>query len=495
MKNIIVINAIQQSEYASQPVIGSKNSMECQLDFIASLPDVHKKIMLKSDPSSVPEGIEPVIKEAWDAKEFFNTLIDVSKGYDNIFYFFGDTPLLDAGIAARMYDNHLRYFAEYTFADGYPYGLAIEIVKPHILPALAALEKNGDAVSRDYLFTVIKRDINSFDLETELSPVDLRLLRISLSVDTKRNTLITQRVIEAGGIDEKSVCAILQEKPELLRPLPAYIQVQTVEGCRQKCSYCPYPKMLPDTIGKKAEMPVEKCLDIAKKAIDFCEDITFSISLWGEPSLHSDIYRLIRELTSIKNLKLVIETSGIGWDKEELTKTAKECQTPPLWIVSLDANNRELYTALRGDGYEEAHACARLLLSLFPGNAYVQAVRMKESEEHLEQFYREWKKETEHLIIQKYDPFAGFLPDKKVTDLSPLHRFPCWHNKREIAVLLDGTVPLCREDVEKTAVLGNIFTDSIETIWAGGADTYTRHGAKEYPGICKGCDEYYTYNF
>ena len=90
---------------------------------------------------------------------------------------------------------------------------------------------------------------------------------------------------------------------------------------------------------------------------------------------------------------------------------------------------------------------AELLLSAFTGTAWVQAVRMKENEEDLDVFYKTWKAKTENVIVQKYDSFSGLLPDRKVADLSPVERFPCWHLKRDMAILLDGTVPLCREDV------------------------------------------------
>jgi len=44
------------------------------------------------------------------------------------------------------------------------------------------------------------------------------------------------------------------------------------------------------------------------------------------------------------------------------------------------------------------------------------------------------------------DPIAA-IPERKVADLSPVIRFPCWHLKRDISVRLDGTVPMCRADI------------------------------------------------
>ncbi len=120
---------------------------------------------------------------------------------------------------------------------------------------------------------------------------------------------------------------------------------------------------------------------------------------------------------------------------------------------------------------------------------------MKENEEDLEIFYKSWKTKTENIIIQKYDSFSAFLPDRKVADLSPVRRFPCWHLKRDMAVLLDGTVPLCREDVRVEHTLGNAFTEDLAKIWGRGESVYQQHIAEKYPSLCARCDEYYTYNF
>ncbi|GHT71792.1 hypothetical protein FACS1894110_25400 [Spirochaetia bacterium] len=87
-----------------------------------------------------------------------------------------------------------------------------------------------------------------------------------------------------------------------------------------------------------------------------------------------------------------------------------------------------------------------------------------------------------------------------------MQRQPCWHLMRDMPVLLDGTVPLCREDLsalkgEGQQILGNVFKNSLEAIWERGAQLYEKHCTKagvdgpKYPAFCAGCDEYYTYNF
>jgi len=136
----------------------------------------------------------------------------------------------------------------------------------------------------------------------------------------------------------------------------------------------------------------------------------------------------------------------------------------------------------------------------------VQAVRVKGAEDDTEKFYRYWKgiaapiQADANIIIQKYDDFCGALEKKQASDISPVIRQPCWHIMRDMPVLIDGTVPFCKEELaalkgEKNNILGNIFTDSPETIWQNGERFYKEQCGKNYIKLCKDCDEYYTYNF
>jgi spiro-SPASM protein len=194
-------------------------------------------------------------------------------------------------------------------------------------------------------------------------------------------------------------------------------------------------------------------------------------------------------------LDLVIETSGVGWEPGIFSRISTSLPKSPTWIVSLDAATEELYRRLRGVGFEESRRSAEELISLFPARTWVQAVRMKENEDDLEKFFKSWKARTENVIVQKYDSFSGLLPDRKVADLSPVRRLPCWHLKRDMAVLLDGTVPLCKEDVRAGTRLGNAFEEDLGLIWDRAQEVYRSHLSGVYPGICAACDEYYTYNF
>lgn len=506
MRNIAVLNGIKLSHFAWEKIINDKNAIQTVYDYSCQLPEVKKAVILLSNEQDRPRisesgltDLQAVYKENWTVAGLLSSLQELAHEYDHVFYLFADCPLLDNTISAEMFGNHIKYFADYTFADGYPYGLTPEVIRSKTIPAIAALAGKGEnEPGRDTIFELIKKDINAFDIETEISPIDLRLLRISLATDCKRNFILLKRLIGAGAKDSLSTCDILQNKGEYLRTLPSFFNIQIVEGCPQLCSYCPYAQVSIKSIGKKGEMTLSNFRKIVDQIEEFCEDAVLSISLWGEPSFHSSIVEMISYAQNKKNLRLLVETSGIGWQEsqlKELKEKMDEAKKTPEWIVSLDAYTPAVYHELRGKGFTEAKLFIKLLMDYFPERVFVQAVRMKSNEDDLEMFYREWKKISEKVIIQKYDSFCGLLPDRKVTDLSPIKRFPCWHIKRDVNILLDGSVPLCREDILAGNILGNVLKQGLAEVWEKGEVFYLEQLKGEYPDICQKCDEYYTYNF
>ena len=513
-------------------------------------PGTQKVVFLAAEGKEypgLPSGIETIFKSSWTPKNLLEELSVLARGFDFLYFSWADCPFLDPALASSLADRHIRYAAEYSYADGWPYGIAPELLSVAAAPILAKMAGDGP-VERDTLFEIIKKDINSFDIETEISPSDLRQYRLSLCADSKRNLILLRRFIEAGFSSACDAERIITEKPELLRTLPAFYSIQVSGACPQACSLCPWPVYgggEGPVSTRKDFMPSSAFALLLDKIIEFSGDAVIDLSLWGELSLHGEKMELIQMVLDRPPLSLVAETSGIGWKNEELEALAaaaaaaapRENRMAPLsWIVSLDACDPERYKEVRGAGFSEARSCARKLLSLFPDDAYVQAVRVKGYEDDIEHFYRFWKEEglnsglsgtgnyplagmktegngagsggksgrrseSSHIIIQKYDDFAGALPKLQATDLSPVKRKPCWHIMRDMYILLDGRVPACREDLACLKGMpcmplwGNALGEEFSVIWERGLALYKEHCKGEYKEICGNCDEWYTYNF
>ncbi len=532
MKAVAVIYAARLAPEAFAPLASGLSAVERCLRKVATFPGLAKIVLLraslsgtssriidfdkKGDDESVLDTIsaaqtiptEQLWSDSWDKKRTLEALAAQAVGYDFLYFAWADCPLLDTTIAEALAERFKRYAAEYCFADGWPYGFAPELLAPGTASALAALAGDDHGrVERDLLFSVIQKDINAFDIETEISKKDLRAFRLSFSADKRRNFLLIERFLNAAYESADDAERFIAECPEALRTLPAFFGIQVHGKCPQACSFCPYPRFGGAEISvleRRDFMESARFFALLDAIEDFAGDAVIDLSLWGEAAFHPDIERFLGAILNKPALAAVLETSGIGWDSAVLERLAAASvkaapryngMAPISWIISLDTNDEKRYKELRGEGFVESHAFAEDCLRLFPHDCYIQAVRFRGAEEDLESFYRAWKAKTANVIVQKYDSFHGFLPDLRASDLSPLERPVCWHLQRDISILLDGTVPLCREDLELSRPLGNVFTDSLDIIWKRGALAAKEHIQGRYEGPCRNCDEYYTYNF
>ena len=517
MKVIAVLYGGALRDPAYKTVFHGKSAFDLTLDRVRLFPAVNKVALLAPAASTLPqcavdEVILPPNGKQWTRKQVLNTLASLSEGFDYTYYAWADCPFLDAGLADAVSKRHIRYAAEYSYADGFPYGLAPEILAPGVAAILSNISDDDDApVERDSIFATLQKDINAFDIETEIAADDLRIHRLSLSADSKRNLLLLTRFAEAGCSSANDITQVIKERPELLRTLPSFYAIQVAGPCPQTCALCPYPRYGYVQAHAKDFLAPERFNTLLDKISDFSGDAVIDLSLWGELSLHPQKLELICAALERPQLSTIIETSGLGWKTGELEALASMAKSaapragilaaPLSWIVSLDAHDEARYRGIRGAGYHEALETVKTLTRFFPNDTHVQAIRVKDSEDDIENFYRSWKETESHVIIQKYDPFCGKLSDLGVSDLSPLIRRPCWHLMRDLPILLDGTVPLCREDLGALAgkaehgTLGNVFSDELATIWERGFPAYKQHCGAVYSGLCEKCDEYYIYNF
>ncbi len=522
MKNLVVLFAGEISGYGLSPFAGGDSAFDRALTWARRIPEMGAVIVFGRDTDSFKKsvpGITFINERGWSVASFFARLASESEGYDHVFVAWADCPFLDAAMSVDLYAKHRKYAAEYTFADGYPYGFSPDILARGIIPILAELVKdNSSPVTRGFVFDAVKKDINSFDIETDIAPVDLRQLRLSLACDTRRN----MRLCEAlDGINSVNYAEIVEKRAAELRTLPAFYALQVSGKCPFECVYCPYPAFCRSGKGSSPAisatsrgdfMSLDDFKAIIRKISLYSEDAVVSLSLWGECAYHGDIAEMVRTVLSFPGLSLLLETTGIGWKQEvleEISSIVKASgprtngQLPVNWIVSLDAAGSACYGSMHGiptpefsdSLLREAFAFTESLFAAYPGAVWPQMVRMNDNEIELETFYRFWKQKFGQVIIQKHDHFCRSVEDRRVADLSPLVRHPCWHLKRDMSILIDGTVPLCREDLYASRPFGNAVRDDLSLIWSGGRNMYVNHTGCNYEGICGACDEYYTYNF
>ena len=446
---------------------------------------------------------------------YISALNEIKADSDTIIHCRYSCPFYDKELTRELYEFHKKYFAEYTFAEGWPEGFVPVILNADTLYILKTMTEKEDygKVGRDVFFDVIKKDINSFEVETLIAPEDMRQYRFDFACETKSKTLgccSLFKLLQEQKHEECSanyMASVAVFASSVLRTVPGYYNIQLSSVCPGTCTYCPYPKAYstkfnhsPSVADKENPlcfMSLEQFQKLVKNIADFSGEAVVCLSLWGEALAHPDIVACIKTVLEYPGLSVLIETDGSLVTEDfvnciEIPDIERTNAYPPLmWIVSLDSNNQNMYEKIRGKGqsfweisYEKASRAYDILSKRFSESTYLQFVRMKENEEQLESFYRSRK---DHVIIQKYDSFAGYMPDFQVTDLSPVVRNPCWHYRRDMVILADGSVPFCREHLLDGTV-GNVFSQSLEEVWEKGR-------AMAFTEKCEKCDEYYTFNF
>jgi len=444
---------------------------------------------------------------------------------DYVIYSYNDIPFLNYSLTEEMIKSHTEYKAEYTFADGYPYGLSPEIIDAGTLGILAELSQttqkdSGEKpVSRDSIYNLLKTDINSFDIESEIAPEDWRLYRFSFHCGKKENYLqcaALSEKLEESVISANELSEVASKTPGCLKTVPGYYNLQIADKVNSNYVYLPYEKAYEEKY-KISPLKTNNFMDYSKFCAlvdsinEFSENAVINLSAWGEPLLHKDCLKMIEKILSYEGLSVFVETDGIAVDENfcnqlktivEKTKERTNGWQKVMVAVSLDSATVETYKTLHKGATEEnfskALKAVEMLQSVIPGAVYPQFVRINENENELESFYRFWNEKTNpsngNMIIQKYEGFAGLLPDRKPADLSPLEKLPCWHIRRDMNILSNGDVTFCRCSV-LSEVVGNVFENSLEEIWHKTDAVLQEHINQKYTNKCGKCDEGYTYNF
>jgi spiro-SPASM protein len=416
------------------------------------------------------------------------------RDYECCIYFFIDTPLIDVNICTSMLDLHRNEIVEYTFGEGYPVGVAPEILNVDLLPKLISLlGREEDELKRDTVFSCLQKEINSFDIETHFAEQDMKLKRIELALSPRRYSIITERVIERAGIEcsYDQFCRLVGREPGILRSLPSFVEIEVTNRTNGPCPYQPHDRL----DRERGDMDIQtygRCLD---QFSSFTDHYYIAFSNMGEPLLNPHIRTMIEYTLDRPDVHLLFESDGHLFTPDFTDYVTSLHSDRISFVFDVDAVQDETYRSVHGGNLKRVERNIRYLLSKSPENVYVQMVRMDDNENEMLAFYDRWEADGARIIIQKYNNFCGLLPTRSHADLRPLDRQPCWHLMRDLVVLNNGDVPRCKQDINASFPLGNIRDLPVDDIWLGNEQVYLDHCKGIYDELCETCDEYYTFNF
>ncbi|MCG6147448.1 spiro-SPASM protein [Leptospira levettii] len=442
---------------------------------------------------------EPNITEIEFFKQFGNLLpesIFKDPEWDEVcfLYFTGISPLLNTSLTEKIWNRHKNFFSQYSYSENIPPGLIPTVITREFLSSLP------DHLTTD-IHSFFLKNINQYDVDIFFQSPDLRQLRLDFRYHSLRsNTLINGLLAIAEEIPYEDLLSTLKQNPELYRSSPSYMEWEIYKGCELSCVFCPREFIDKSNDGSFVPLATVKSL-VSKFQKELTSPITISLSGNGEPLLHPEFTSIIKEILTLSQLKeLIIETALYKNVDHlvslilELDQTNKE---KLCIITNLSTLKEKTYQTLYGKkGLTTVLESVDTLSKLLPKNSfYVQMIKMKEVEDEIDPYFTSFEKKGINIILQKYNRFANQLPERRVSDLTPIHRDFCWHLTRDLYVNVTGDVSICKQNQPK--IIGNLFTESLSDVWKKGQESFRHSFNGEHDKIsapCLNCDEWYTFN-
>lgn len=235
MKNIVIFFKDDESKYINEKVFDAKSAEEMAFDWAKKFSEQVVTIRSSECPS-IGVLFEKMYEKASESTS------------STIIFSYLDCPFLNEDLTRKLLQTHDKFKAEYTFADGYPYGFAPEILDCGTCGILAELAKKTyiaegqKTVRRDGIFSFIKTDINSFDVQTLISDTDWRLYRFSFCTDKKENFLACRELYKnfttCKNVEELSLFA--SKNPQILKTVPSFYEIQICDKSTGRSLYSPY---------------------------------------------------------------------------------------------------------------------------------------------------------------------------------------------------------------------------------------------------------------
>lgn len=450
--------------------------------------DIERIILLQNGKiKNVPEGIKNVVLKNFYPFNILDTIEKESKNTDNAIVFNVGNPFFDIDFVNKMISRHEDYIADYTYGIGYPDGLIPSILRKDIIKEIKELVKNDHSIKKDFIYYSISKDINSFDIETFLADHDLRIYRIGLGNNDKGEEILTKKAYDYLK-EKNSVNDVVEYFAKNIEGLYTTIYLVTLELCNYERSndIC-----LPENREEKSQIDKKLVYKIVDESIKENDKINFILGGIGDPLLHNSIIEIIEYILK-KGIDLIIETNGNEIKKEFIDKLNNIDKDKLTFVIKLDAYNEDTYKKMHSAGDMVKVKQNIELLKENGFKVYKQITRMIENEVEIENYIR--NKATDDLIIRKYSTFCNIMNDKKVVDLSPIERIPCFHLRRELYVTSNGNVPACLYSRYKSKI-GDLNNESLNDVMKKLNNEYIKNTKKEYLEYCINCDDYYLFNF
>ena len=285
-------------------------------------------------------------------------------------------------------------------------------------------------------------------------------------------------------------------KKLIVEKVPLQIDLFAVDICNLKCPMCPRQEYIPG----KGYMDIK----LIKKILDQGAEYglyAFNFAGLGEPTLHPDLFEVIRYAKKKGVVDVNMHTNGTRLETDfnrQLIESGLDRLT-----ISLDSADKQRYEKIRvGAKFEKVYAAVEDLIKQRNGHKstrlHIKAnfIEMDEKDStEKDKFIAYWKDKVDRIGILRYLDCQNQERLAHKENYRQDDDFCCAELWRRLVILSDGTATLCSRDMQKHDVLGNINEQTVADIWTGNKmqrirDMHRKGCFKEF-SLCEDCPDSY----
>lgn len=443
-----------------------------------SLTTLHQKLLKKLSAYDclVLGSKDSVLAERTfhNAQDLYRTIGQKAQGRDIII-----ADAFGALLSLQDTEKVLSYMREKHYdvclVENLPAGLVPMTIAHDFIGAISQyIEKNQKITSS--LKSLINWEYQGIDVGVYLSPSLLVMERIDfLPVHNGAIQYMLELVEKDFSLDTAE--SLISSHSSFFRNVPHYLTIELTGGTDKF-----YYKQI-----SKEELSLDCVKKIVTEISDWIPEALISLGVWGEPLVHSQFSQIIECFREIPNPILVeCRAHVLNEDLMDLVFSRPNTEL----IVDVSFTTEQDFQRFKKSPYTLAEV--KNFLKEYPQkeHLWVRLTRAPETENHIQAFLKEWKDFMPRVLITKADSFG--TRDHLVVDLAPIKRHPCYALRREMVIMNNGAVLLCKQSDEVIGVLEN---ESLKEIWT--KDTcWQKQRKNEYDCClqCSQCDDWWIWN-
>lgn len=422
-------------------------------------------------------------------------------------------PLLDEQSVRELFAIHENYLAEFTYAENLPAGMGVDFFSPGFLKTFHYVHNSKEEYlsSFHHIAAYAKKNIQKFHSEIHFVEPDMRNYRLQFTLNKKRNYhLVTNILEQKADMQFKHLDDFLNANPNIMALKPAYLEIELTSACEYSCSFCPRTFVQDPLVDMDSSLLLTRLKEFKENSFG---DTAIAFGGMGEPLQHPQIKEILQELYKMDEDTnafsfVLLETNGLHL---HLLADAEKQLLQKMRII-VNINGIQNYADIHGssmENFETVRANMQMLKERYAAlgleakeHIWIQTLKMEENEQEIDALFELSDSLQVSFLLQKYNRFL-FMPEKRLSDMTPLERFFCWHLARDLYIRADGSVAFCKQDVQNKCLVSSsedpradsLKEKSIEEIFASRKKYFEKNFHGDYSFCqCEQCDEYYTFN-